>query len=573
MNPLPNSNASAELVAFLDQICAAAYDWHEVSGPLLERSTAGDNDAGWLATAFDYMVPWKPWTTSEDSETFGQMMTGGFGSYPMPLRELPSEVLDLWASAAAQCTDPAAVARLNHLLFAAKHGHAGARLRAAAGGYRLLASSSRERHDRVQYAAWSYELYHRVRDNDEANALLPLLAVLARESMSQVKREPGVALLAIEAIVRADASYHDLNELLDEAQSAYAGDPHILPGVIDLRLQTSNGDAEARNELRRSKVQVLLDHAATLPPGINQMVFLEDAVRLAHRHGFPDLEATATSRLQQITGADLGLVRFESKAEIPMAVFDEAVAVLLGTGSMKTLLEVLASGESPTGDLDSNRLLSEELARQAPLSSLFPTKLLGPDSMPQYTAETDEDREDEKLAAVENYRMGIEGEIAARALEQGLVAFAPSDDELAQTLAAAPRVSDFVARSIAQALVAFGSGRYEDAAVVAMTRVETLTREVCREANRLTYRTQDGRSRGGYPQLGALLGNLKDVLDPSWYRFLHTFLVSPFGSNFRNELFHGYVEDVDRVRAALTIVAALYLANVEVEPRGGAAQD
>jgi len=566
VNPPPNTIASAELVAFLDEACAAASDMHEVSGPLMKRSNQGDNDAGWLATAFDYMLPWHPWKLFDGDKTFGQMLTGGFGSYPMPLGELPPEVLDLWASAAEQSAAPAAIARLNHLLFHAKRGHAGERLRAAAIAYRALAHSSRGRHDRVSFAAWSRELYQRVGDVVEAKALLSILEDLARESMDQEKREPGVALLAIEAIVRADAAYPVLDDLLDVADARYAKDPHIRQGVIELRLRTHPGDVAKRDQLRRAKVQVPLDHAETLPPGINQMMFLEDAARLAHRHGFTDLEAKATAMLQKITEADLGLVRIESKGEIPMAVFDDAVGALLATGTMTGLLEGLARGESPTGDHDTNGALSEELAKEAPLATLFPTKLLGPDSMPQYTAETDEDREDERLATVENYNLGINGEIAARALEQGFAAFIPTAEELETALAVAPRVSSAVARSMARSLIAFRDGRFEDAAVVAMTRVETLVREVCRDADRLAYRTQDGRSRGGYPQLGGLLSALNEVLDPSWYRFLHTYLVSPFGSNYRNELFHGYVKDVSRVRAALTIVAALYLAHVIVQP-------
>jgi hypothetical protein len=60
--------------------------------------------------------------------------------------------------------------------------------------------------------------------------------------------------------------------------------------------------------------------------------------------------------------------------------------------------------------------------------------------------------------------------------------------------------------------------------------------------------------------LGALLAELKPWLDPSWHRFLWTFLVSPFGPNYRNELLHGYVEDVNRVASALTLLAAFRLA-------------
>jgi hypothetical protein len=49
-------------------------------------------------------------------------------------------------------------------------------------------------------------------------------------------------------------------------------------------------------------------------------------------------------------------------------------------------------------------------------------------------------------------------------------------------------------------------------------------------------------------------------MDRSWDRFLWTFLVSPFGQNYRNELLHGYVDDATRIPAALTTLAALRLA-------------
>ena len=90
---------------------------------------------------------------------------------------------------------------------------------------------------------------------------------------------------------------------------------------------------------------------------------------------------------------------------------------------------------------------------------------------------------------------------------------------------------------------------------------------MCDEKGLLQFRTQrdfkDGRStRGQFPQLGALLGQLRPWVSPSWFRYLWTYLVSPFGPNFRNELLHGYVDDVSRPAAALSILAALHLALV-----------
>lgn len=76
-------------------------------------------------------------------------------------------------------------------------------------------------------------------------------------------------------------------------------------------------------------------------------------------------------------------------------------------------------------------------------------------------------------------------------------------------------------------------------------------------------------TRGQYPQLGAMLAELESWMDRSWYRFFQTFLVSPLGPNFRNELLHGYTEEVTRRDAALTILAALHLAVVPVRSELG----
>ncbi|OIQ79111.1 hypothetical protein GALL_391680 [mine drainage metagenome] len=81
----------------------------------------------------------------------------------------------------------------------------------------------------------------------------------------------------------------------------------------------------------------------------------------------------------------------------------------------------------------------------------------------------------------------------------------------------------------------------------------------------LQYQVQRGSKRGVYPQLGTLIRDLRPSLDPSWHRFLQTFLVSNFGPNYRNELSHGYVEEVDIHNSAMVLLSALYLALTQVE--------
>jgi hypothetical protein len=50
---------------------------------------------------------------------------------------------------------------------------------------------------------------------------------------------------------------------------------------------------------------------------------------------------------------------------------------------------------------------------------------------------------------------------------------------------------------------------------------------------------------------------------------LWTFLVSPFGPNLRNELLHGFTDEVMPAHAALTILAALRLALVPLPDAPG----
>jgi hypothetical protein len=297
------------------------------------------------------------------------------------------------------------------------------------------------------------------------------------------------------------------------------------------------------------------------------MAFLEDAARLADRYGIADLVAVATEEMQNITMEDLDFQVFSATAEIPAEVVDAHVSSLIEHESLKLVYEALAKTDPPTGKLEVNLRSSEQLAQEAPLSSLFPTKLISKDALPTITATSEGDKEDERLARIEVMGLGLGAEVTGRVLDGAFQRFDPSEDQLVQSIMGLPHVAEPVARSIARALVAFSQGSWEAAATLATPRIETLVRAMCDEKGLLQFRTQrdskEGRStRGQFPQLGALLSQLKPWVNPSWFRYLWTYLVSPFGPNFRNELLHGYVDDVYRPAAALSILAALHLALV-----------
>lgn len=266
---------------------------------------------------------------------------------------------------------------------------------------------------------------------------------------------------------------------------------------------------------------------------------------------------------------DLNMQSFSATVEVSTESIDAHVAALVERDTLAHALDALVSAEPPTGNVKTNLTSSNEIAELSPLTALFSTKIIGSDALARYTPTTDQDRLDQQLAQTEVIGLGLGGHVTARVLDGILERFSPSEGELIEVIEGLDHVSPQVARSLARAILAFQAERYEEATAVAMPRIESLVRALCEEKGILRFRIQrDQRqgpsARGQFPQLGALLVKIKPWLDRSWYRFLWTFLVSPFGPNYRNELLHGYVENVTKTPAALTILGGLRLALVPV---------
>jgi hypothetical protein len=556
---LPAPNASDELIEYLDQAGESAEGWIEISAALLKREQEkSDIQAGWLMTAFDYCLRRRVGDERSQSAAFNSEL------YPSPLAQLPAEVVALWASTADRVTAAPARARLHHLLFECGYDNKGTHGREAASAYLTLGTGTWSRVERVNCLDWAVDLSKRLGDTAAATKVYPQLATLATESLNQEKPEPGVALQALEVLAFEDSGNADLPHLLERARQQYAN-PYLAAKTIGLQERVFKADSAKREQLRREAVQAFFDHALSFPPGLSRMAFLEDTAKAANQYGFADLPEKATAAMQKMSGDDLGLQERSATLTLRAGALDAHVATLVQRQSLADVFQALAEADPPTGDVDTNMQSRQQLAAQSPVAFLFPTKNIGQDGLPSYTATSEDERIDEQLSRIESIGLGIGGEITARVLEGALTRFTPSEAELMTTLQALPHVSLPVARSVARAILAFQAERYEEATTVAMPRIESLVRALCQEKGVLRFRVQrDQRqgpsTRGQYPQLGALLVQIRPWMDRSWDRYLWTFLVSPFGPNYRNELLHGYVDDATRVPAALTILAALRLA-------------
>jgi hypothetical protein len=565
---LPAPDASDDLIHCLDQAGQSAENWLGISAALLKREQErSDIQAGWLMTAFDYHLARRVGEERTRSDPFGEAMSADSWTYPTPIADVPKEVIALWASTADRVHAAATRARLHHLLFERGHGNKGTHGREAAAAYLALGIGRWSRLERAKCLHWTVDLSKRIGDPQEAAKGYPALVALATESLDQDKPEPGVALHALEVLAFEDSNNPELPPLLERAREVYGDDPWNTGHTIRIQEQVLKSDQTKREQLRRETVEAYRKHADKFPPGLARMAFLEDAARLADQYGLADLAEDATAAMQEMSIDELDLKTFSASASIPTEIIDAHVAGLVERDSLARALEGLAESEPPTGNIDANLRNTQLLAEQTPLASLFPTKHIGADGLARYTASSDAERLDEQLARGEIVCLSLGGELTARVLEGALERFSPSEEDIVAVLHARPHVSVPVARSLARAVLSFHAGRYEEATTVAMPRIESLVRALCQAKGVLRFRVQrDQRqgpsTRGQYPQLGSLLVEIKPWMDRSWDRFLWTFLVSPFGPNYRNELLHGYVDDATRTPAALTILAALRLALV-----------
>jgi hypothetical protein len=121
-------------------------------------------------------------------------------------------------------------------------------------------------------------------------------------------------------------------------------------------------------------------------------------------------------------------------------------------------------------------------------------------------------------------------------------------------------VKESTARGLARDFGRYFAGDFEGCAFCITPRLESLVRALVLAIPLPVYRTQRAATPGQYPGLGRLIPELQQAgLDESWSRFLQGFLAKPMGTNYRNELSHGFEDDPSAPAATLLLISALYL--------------
>ena len=209
------------------------------------------------------------------------------------------------------------------------------------------------------------------------------------------------------------------------------------------------------------------------------MMHLQDAARVAQQHHLHDLYGDVVSRLQALSGSDLGMAQIKVPVQLDEAAIEAWFDQITGQTSWEAaLVELLRSGP-PTGQVEANREFAEQMPSIAPLLLIFPTMGMGPDGLPRYTASSDD--ADNYLSQVEMHRLQITGPLWAEAFRRIGEKWSPMDlDELSTFLGQGLHVPDDVARALGRSVIRHFEGHHEAAAFTALPRLSgSLGRSCC----------------------------------------------------------------------------------------------
>ncbi|MFE5501340.1 hypothetical protein ACFQ73_02160 [Amycolatopsis japonica] len=564
------------LAQLVDAACEGVSDIHDVGQVIGKLTAAGLTDVGSvtvriLACTFHYMLsvnelgspqPGARLSPEDDEHSL----------YPPALKKMGDQVRALWLDLAAAVTHPIALARCRDIVFTLRldgrnsHDHArtaaraylacvGGSLRSREQSYGLLRALTIARS--VGLTDLEAELTTQILDQadevitacDDPHAALPLLdAILLRR-----KKKPGPA-----PDPRAAT-------LLIAALDTYP-QPHLIAeaaAVVRARLTDEPATIEKAN---RAEIIGFITQADSHTDGMAIRYNLAQAASLARKYGIHDLERDATARLQEALPIEWTTVSGDwfSPPEHQIATFMHPYRH--APTWQRALRAWLATG-SPAGSHEVNQKSAKEAFDVSVIRRLMTHVSFGSNDLPKQVRTGDDDAMAAELVNAESLEMSAQGEFLARGLD--LIAYRfgiPNQEELSEFLASYECRPQWAA-VLATALRLYWVREFTASAHLAVPKVEAAARALLLELNEPVYRAYVGDSIGQFGGLGVLLDPLvENHFDRDWERFLRTFLLSD-GKNVRNNIAHGFTDEVDRGTAALALrAAAVMITLTSTEP-------
>lgn len=491
---------------------------------------------------------------------FGPMMEFDHIVYPMPLAEIPDDVLEVWAQAVPLSPLGTVGARYADLLWEGRFGDEAHRWARTAVERYVQGLDERFDHPHVlmEMARRAHELARTLNDPRLVDMAVAKMTELIRWSLEEGST-PGVALPLLELLADQRDTDAELGELVDGAIEIYGNDPWHLESALEIKSKLVGSDEEKRS-LQERQVVAFRD-LAHRTEGIARYAHLQRALEMANVRGLADLANDLRAEIEGISEEDLGLKEISTEISLPSEEIDKLILQIVGDDDLQSALARFGVN-LPLGDEQKSLDFVEEMFREHPLQGIIPRMTLGPENAMIRKAESEEEQREAARTDYETRVLSFHGFLCVEILTAIKGRYRSIDSWLD-----APMIEPAVVEKFVSAVAQYEQGEFDTAASILAPRLERAIRSIARQLGfPVTGRQhRDGRL-SEVKSLRPLLDNLKVALPDATHRYLKLLLVDQASLNLRNRIGHSLVDEVGQTEAALLIHAACHLSILQPAP-------
>ena len=253
-----------------------------------------------------------------------------------------------------------------------------------------------------------------------------------------------------------------LVEIVESAKERYGTTAHNFESLGDLLVTLANSETD-RKDIRAEQLDRWIGQARA-SEGLARLVELQKALEFARAHGLADRIDKLRYELDHIDVSTLGLRTVSVSVEIPREEMDAYIADFVSPETWQESLARfgLGGGSPPSGDLEQNLELVEELSREAPLLSIVPTIVIDASGRPIAHASDDEDKQALQLRRQEQTGIALWATTAVEILERFVAKYgAPTEEDLTAYFSGGV-IPPGIAAKIAHAHVLYFTGGFDD---------------------------------------------------------------------------------------------------------------
>ena len=480
--------------------------------------------------------------------------------------------LRIWAELAVRVRNPAAAARLHDLLWVTKHGDAPhTHARAAIDAYLVLAGRDEcAGHPAIQALKRSLALSVSLNSAEH----LPEIAKLGLAQLDLAQRQTDTPpdLTVVTAGLRllaAVPSEHRPDSLADRvaaAHDAFVGEDLLGRDVLfQIEQDLAEGDADVIQQIRRRAAEAWTTEADRRE-GWRRVHALEQVEKWAQgAKDAGDLVTGARRARQEVESGVYQWAEIDASVDIPAADIDREMMQIVGEDNLEFGLVRFGGWGPPTGNPAEIEGTVDRRMETARLLDLIPETLHHPAGFEVKTFTTPEEKRERRIKMEQEFHARIHGALAEEALRRLGATYPRRWGQLTNFF-----VSDLIwppeAHAFGRAFEHFWAGRYDEAILVALPRIETVLRRTARAMGSVVFRPPEADRPGGLKMLGEVLRLLDGKVDEGWRQAFWFVLADPLGLNLRNEYSHGLRDPGDAVDAALILQLAAHLRLRTLEP-------